>query len=119
MVNKERIVPIQRIDLLTNYHVMLSLANISHTVISGDVEGNFTVTGSGDVGNKLANQPVEALNFASGVTAAVVYFVADFDYKGFSINGTAVVTTGADVEADGATLYKATLSGGGVAIAAV
>ena len=53
------------------------------------------------------------------MTAGVVYFVPSYDYEGFKVNGTAVVTTGADVDADGRTLYTATLSGGGVAIAKV
>lgn len=119
MINNDRIVPIQKVDLLTMVGIILGLNGTSYNVVaSSDVEGDFSVTGTGDVGNLLADQPVQALDFASGVTAAVVYFVAAYDYKGFSINGTAVTPTGS-VDADGVTLYKATLSSGSITIAAV
>lgn len=120
MVNNDRIVPIQKVDFLSMVGIGLKLAGTSFTVIGAkDVEGNFDVTGSGDAGNKLANQPLQSLDFKSGVTAAVVYFVADYDYVGFKVAGTAVSTAGVTVVADGITLYTATLSGGTVTIAVV
>lgn len=120
MVNNDRIVPISKIDLISAYGTQMALAGTSFGVIaSATVEGDFSVTGSGSVGNKLANQPVKTLDFASGVTAGVVYFVAAYDYEGFKVAGTAVTTSGATVVPDGATLYTATLSSGAVTIAAV
>lgn len=120
MINSNRIVPIERVDFLSLVGIVLKIANVSCTAISAaDVEGNFEVTGSGSVGNKLANQPVKSLDFKSGVTAAVVYFVADYAYEGFKVAGTAVTTSGAEVKADGISLYTATLSGGTVTIAAI
>ena len=120
MINNDRIVPIQKMDLLTMIGTILALIGTSYTAVSAsDVEGDFTVTGSGAVGNVLANQPVKTLNFASGVTSATVYFVAAYDYVGFQIDGTAVTTTGATVNPDGVTLYKAALSSGAVAITVV
>lgn len=120
MVNIDRIVPISKIDLISAYGTAMKLAGISFSVIGAStVEGDFSVTGSGSVGNKLANQPVKSLDFVSGVTAGVVYFVAAYDYEGFKVAGTAVTTSGATVVADGVTLYTATLSTGAVAIAAV
>ena len=120
MINKKRIVPIQRTDLLTLVGTVFGLGGTSYTVAaSSDVEGTFALTGSGDIGNILCDQPLASCNFASGVTAGVVYFVAAKDYRGFSINGTATVTAGATVIKDCATLYKATLSSGTVTIAAV
>ena len=119
MINTNRIVPIQKIDFLSMIGIILTLDSVSYTVAASDVDGNFTLTGTGDVGNVIANQPVQSLNFASGVTAAVVYFVADYDYSGFSVAGSAVTTSGATVNADGISLYKATLSSGAVTIAAL
>ena len=120
MINNDRIVPIIKTDYLTFVGTVLAIANVSYTVAkSADVDGNFTVTGSGAAGNILANQPVTTLNFASGVTGATVYFLADKDYKGFKIAGTAVTTTGATVINDGATLYKAVLADAAVTISAV
>lgn len=119
MINNDRIVPIQKTDLLSMYNTILGVAGVSRTVIASDVDGNFTVTGVGDAGNLVANQPVQSLDFASGVTAAVVYFVADYDFQGFKVAGADVTASGADVEKDAVTLYKATLSGGAVTIAAI
>ena len=120
MVNIDRIVPISKIDLISAYGTSMALAGTSFIVIGAStVEGDFSVTGSGSVGNKLANQPVKSLDFVSGVTAGVVYFVAAYDYEGFKVAGTKVTTSGATVVADGVTLYTATLSTGAVAIAAV
>ena len=119
MINNTRIVPIEVYDLLSMIGLVMKLAGTSVDKISASNPAEFTVIGSGNVGNKLADEPVKVLDFASGVTAGVVYFVPSYDYEGFKVNGTAVVTTGADVDADGRTLYTATLSGGGVAIAKV
>lgn len=120
MINKNRIVPITRTDLLTLIGTIFGLAGTSYTSLQAlDVEGNFKKTGSGDVGNILCAQPVKSFEFASGVTAGVAFFVAACDYEGFKVAGTAVTTAGATVKADCATVYKATLSSGDVTIAAV
>ena len=41
-----------------------------------------------------------------------LYFIADYEYDGFYIAGNKVATSGTAVNADGKTLYTATLSGG-------
>lgn len=122
MINKDRIVPIQKMDLLTMFGTILALHGTEYAVLaSTDVEGDFSVTGTGAAGNKLANQPVKTLDFASGVTGATVYFVAAYDYAGVSIAGVAATPAegSAEVANDGATLYKAVLSSGAVTITAV
>ena len=122
MINNDRIVPIQKIDLLSLVGTVLGLIGISYTVLAAsDVEGTFSVTGSGAAGNKLANQPVKTLDFASGVTGGTVYFVAAYDYAGITVNGAAatIADGSATVEADGVTLYKAVLATGEVTITAV
>ena len=122
MINKDRIVPIQKTDLLSLIGTVLAIANVSYGVIaSTDVEGDFEVTGSGAAGNKLANQPVKSLDFKSGVTSGTVYFVAAYDYEGFKVAGVdATYGSGSvTVAKDGATLYKAVLGSGEVTITAV
>ena len=120
MINNDRIVPIQSMDFLSMIGTILAINGTSYTVVaSTDVQGTFEITGTGDVGNVLANQPVQTMDFASGVTAGVVYFVADYDYQGFSVAGTKVTTSGATVQPDGITLYTATLASGAVTIAAI
>lgn len=122
MINKKRIVPVVKMDLLTLIGTILGIGGTSYAVInSADVEGTFSVTGSGAAGNKLADQPLKSLDFASGVTSATVYFVSAPDYVGFSKNGTACTVADASAvpNGDGATLYKAVLSSSTVTITAV
>ena len=121
MINTDRIVPVTVTDLLTLYGTVLKfvLAQDSGTIAKVDAVnlGVFALT-SGS-GNLLASEPVKSLDFGESVTSAVVYFIPAYDYKGFSVAGTAVTTSGADVDPDGRTLYTATLSSGAVTIAKV
>lgn len=119
MINDNRIVPIEVYDLLSMVGLIMKLAGTSVSKISATNPAEFDVTGSGSIGNKLADEPVKVLDFKSGVTAGVVYFVPSYDYEGFKIAGTKVVTAGADVDADGRTLYTATLADSAVTIAKV
>ena len=119
MINSNRIVSVTATDLLTLYGTILKIANVSVTAVEADDPGVFKLT-SGS-GNLLANEPVKTLDFGSSVTSAVVYFVADYNYEGFSIAGTKATPAegSVDVDADGATLYSATLSTGAITIAKV
>ena len=121
MINNDRIVPIQKIDFLSMIGTILTLHGTSYAVLAAsDVEGTFSVTGSGAAGNKLAAQPVKSLDFASGVTSGTVYFVAAYDYAGITVNGsTSYGNDSATVKADGITLYKAVLSSGDVTVTAI
>lgn len=119
MINNDRIVPIQKMDLLTMFGTILNLASVDYTVLqTSTIEGAFSVTGSGAAGTLLANQPVQTLDFAEGVTGATVYFIAAYDYAGMTIADAATTPTGA-VQPDGVTLYKAVLDSGAVTITAV
>lgn len=125
MVNNDRIVPIQKIDLLSMYGTALAIASVSFSVLAAsDIEGDFSVTGSGAAGTFLANQPVKTLDFASGVTGGTVYFVPDYGFSAITVAGAAATIDDsgldlADVKPDGVTLYKAVLSSGEVTISAV
>lgn len=125
MVNNDRIVPIQKIDFLSMIGTILTLNSTSFSVLAATtVDGAFSVTGSGAAGTFLANQPVQSLDFASGVTGGTVYFVAAYDFDTITVAGAAATidTDGlaiADIEPDGITLYKAVLASGEVTITAV
>ena len=127
MINNDRIVPIQKQDLITMYGTIINLITQSvgedtiPVLEASTVDGAFSVTGTGDAGVKLANQPVQSLDFASGVTAGTVYFVAAYDFAGITVAGAAATFAegSATVNPDGATLYTATLDSGTVTIAAV
>lgn len=117
MINTNRIVPIEVYDLLSMIGLVMKLNGTSVEAVSAVDPAIFDVqSGSG---NLLANEPVKSLNFGEAVTSAVVYFIPAYDYEGFSVNGVKVDTEGADVEADGRTLYTATLATGTVTIAKV
>lgn len=122
MINKDRIVPIQKIDLLTLIGTILGIHGTTYTVLQPTtIEGDFTVAASGAAGNVLANQPVKTLDFKSGTTGGTVYFIAAYDFAGITVAGAAATITegSADINPDGVTLYKAVLSGGSVTVTAV
>lgn len=120
MINTNRIVQVAAIDLLSLYALILKVAGKTLTVaVAADVEGDYEVTSNPSTDALIADQPVKSLDFASGVSAAAVYFVPSYDYAGFTIDGAAVTASGDEVEADGRSLYLATLSSGDVTIEAV
>lgn len=122
MINNDRIVPVQKMDFLSLIGTVMALIGTSYNVLaSSDVEGDFSVTGSGSAGNFLCNQPVKSLNFPSAVTGATVYFVAALDYEGLTINSVAEepASGSVDIVADGITLYKAVLSSGDITVTQV
>ena len=123
MINKDRIVPITVIDLISMYGLILlqdsnnsSLAALE----SSTVDGQFEVAST--AGSLLiANEPVKTLDFKTGYSAGTVYFVPAYDYAGFMVAGAAVTPTvpTEGILADGRTLYKAVLSSGAVTITKV
>lgn len=122
MINKDRIVPVQATDLLSLYSVVLKMDSNNATLAkldALDVDGNFQVTsGSAPI---ICSQPVKTIDIdatASSISAATIYFVPAYDYVGFKIDGVAVEASG-DVEADGASLYVATLSTGSITISKI
>ena len=120
MINKDRIVPIEKIDFLSMIGTVINLMGLSNFhVAATDTEGNLTVTGSGNVGTVLANQPITTADFATGVTAGVLYFVPDYKFSGFKVAGVAVAAEGVTPDYKGVALYKATLSSGTVTVAAL
>lgn len=124
MINKDRIVPVMATDLISLYGVILlqDSNNSGLAKLSADAIGEFQVkTNSAKL---LAAEPVKKLDFdatTSSVTAGTVYFVAAYDYEGFSIDGvSATPASGSvNVEADGCTLYKAVLASGDITITKV
>lgn len=125
MINKNQIIPVTATDLLTLLGTVMaigqqSLAAVPTALDPLNAEGDFQVTTNS--GLYLASAPVKSLDFdatASSVSAGTVYFIPTYDYEGFSIDGAAVTTAGAEVKADGCTLYKAVLSSGTVTISKV
>ena len=118
MINADRIVPVTQVDLLTLYGNIMKLAGTTVAAADAVAPGEFELTGSGNIGNKLADEPVKSCDFKSGVTAAVLYFIPAYDFEGFKVAGSAVTPSG-EMKADGRTLYTATLASSAVTIAKV
>lgn len=126
MINTDRIVPVEKIDLISLYGLILkqdTTNNSSLTKLAAKtIEGDFQiVSGSAPL---LADQPVKVFDIdatASSVSACTLYFVADYGFEGFTIDGVAAEAADGsdDVVADGVTLYKAVLSSGDVTITKV
>lgn len=122
MINKDRIVPITVVDLISMYGLILMQSSANSTlakVSSGTVEGDFEITSASTP--LIADEPVQTVDFASGVSSATLYFVPAYSYAGFTINGASVTPTvpTEGVLADGKTLYKAVLSSGAITITKV
>lgn len=123
MINTSRIVPVSAVDLISLYGLILkqdTTNNSSLTALNAyDTKGDFQIkSGSNPL---IASEPVATCDIdatASSVTAATLYFVPAYDYKGFTIDGVAVTPTGT-VNADGRTLYKAVLATGAITITKV
>lgn len=117
MINKDRIVPVQATDLITLYGLILKQDTTNNSSLAAvnakDAEGNFAITSAATP--LLCSEPAKSIDLAAAVTSATVYFVASYDYVGFTLAGTATTPTGT-VVADGVTLYKAVLATGTVTI---
>jgi hypothetical protein len=120
MINKDRIVCVTKTDLISLYGLILKQDTTNNSTLaklaSKSVDGDFQITsGSAPL---LADQPVKTCDIdatTSSVSACTLYFVPALDFVGFSIDGAAVTVTG-DIDADGATLYKAVLATGAITV---
>ena len=115
MINTNRIVPIQKIDLISLYGLIL-LQNSNNSALvkieSETIEGDFFIE---------TNNAVLIDATASSVSAATIYFVPAFNYVGFTVDGApaTVAANGVNVKPDGHTLYKAVFGSGTVTITQV
>lgn len=118
MINTNRIVPVSALDLITLYGLILKQDTTNNSSLAkldaSDDKGDFDVKSASTP--LLASEPVRSLDIdatASSISAATIYFVPAYDFKGFTIDGAAATTTGT-VDADGRTLYKAVLATGAI-----
>ena len=105
----ERIVPVTCTDLLSLYKTMLNIAETE----TQNVEPKAGVVSIDSNPSKalFAVEPVSGVAVDEEVTAYSLYFVPAYDF----VNP----FEGAEIEADGKTLYKATLAEGTVTVVAV
>ena len=117
MINKDRIIPIQKTDYLSLITTIVNLMagllqqTISYNIIGGTADGSFTIDEAPADGLAVLSEPVKRIDFASGVPTAMdgmlFAFVPAEDFEGFYENGTKLVLAGDDVLADGVSLYVA------------
>lgn len=118
MINSNRIVPVSALDLISLYGLILKQDTTNNSSLAkldaSDDKGDFDVKSASTP--LLASEPVATLDIdatASSISAATIYFVPAYDFKGFTIDGVAATSTGT-VDADGRTLYKAVLATGAI-----
>lgn len=121
MINENRIVPVQVLDLISLYGLILlqDSNNSGLTAVAATDPSIFEIT---EARNPLiANEPIQSCDFASGVSSATLYFVPAYKYNGFTIDGVAATIVDNDVvvNPDGRTLYKAILASGSITITQV
>ena len=115
MINKNRIVPVTKTDLLTLYATSI---NVTQNMLGGnslailspeDDQGNFLVMENSRV-TYFCNQPVKTLCFAT-IGPVSVYFVAAYDFEKVYVGEDDTYIEGSlrnsDVKKDCATLYFA------------
>ena len=112
MINKDRIVPITAVDLLSMYGlILLQDSNNSGLakLAAADGEGGFAVSTNSQ--KYIAAEPVNKVTFGAAITACTFYFVAGVNYKGFEKTGATLTVTAPDdgIINDGG-LYKGVLS---------
>lgn len=113
MINKDRIVPVMATDLITLYGLILKVGGVEVTALEAVNPAEFEQPTTAKT--VLCNEPLKSLDFGSSAATGTVYFVAAYDYVGFTKNGDVLPVTG-DVLNDGNTLYKATLSSNAVTV---
>ena len=118
MINKDRIVPVMATDLISLYAVILKQDSNNAPLAKAtakSAEGDFEITSAATP--LLLNEPAKSIDLAAEVTSATLYFVPAYNFEGISLAG--VKAEIADVDADGATLYSATLADSAVTVAKV
>lgn len=119
MINTNRIVPVQAIDLISLYSTILKMNSNNSTltkVSASTPNGDFDIASASVP--LLCDEPVSTCDLASTISSAVIHFVPAYDYSGFTQGGEPITQTG-DVDADGCSLYVATLSSGSISIGKV
>lgn len=121
MINTDRIVPVTKTDLLTLYGNIMTLAGSTVAALAATTPGEFEIAEAPASGSLLAAEPVTTLDIDAEVSAVTVYFIAAYDYAGFTVGGAAATidADSDDVNAGGATLYKAELASGEITISKV
>ena len=121
MINEDRIVSVTKTDLLSLYGVILKVANVDVAKLDATATGTFKISSALTTDYVLADEPVKSLDIASTVTSASIYFVAAYDFEGFTVGGASatIASASVDVEADGNTLYLAVLADGEITISKV
>lgn len=125
MVNKDRIIPVTKVDLLSLYATIITLRgimsgqNTGFPVLSAtSVDGEFDFTAAATPVGGLCNQPVKSIKVGNAGIGSV-FFIPDYDYEGIYVNGQLAEVTGDVVDASSANLYMAVADEDAIVIQAV
>lgn len=110
MINNDRIVPVEATNLIDLYGVILKAASVTVTKATASKPGIFEIASYSNA--LICNEPVVSVDYDDAITSGTIYFVPAYDFIGFTCEGAAVTESGT-VDADGCSLYTATISNSG------
>lgn len=115
MINNDRIVPITSMDFLSMVGTVINLMAAGNPVaIPSGENGVFTLS---EDKASLLNEPAKLINVTvEGGMQSPVYFVADYDWKGFTVGGESIEATGDAIVADGISFYAAFVTSNGITV---
>lgn len=110
MINKDRIIPIQRTDYLSligtifacvGYSQVMSLTGLDY-VKAKNVEGDFELPADASSGTAyILTEPAKSIDVTNLVAGAAYFFVPAYNFEGFS----AEVGDAQDIVKDGVSMY--------------
>jgi len=95
MINKDRIIPIQRTDYLSLIGTIFATVGLSQTlslahlkyVQAKNVEGDFELPADASSGTAyILTQPAKSIDLTNIVAGAAYFFVPAYDFEGISDN---------------------------------
>lgn len=103
MINNERVVSVTTTDLISLYSVILAAAG---TTVDAFQPTDIGIFGT-PVGTMIATEPVVKVTDSAMNADWTLYFVPAYNFDGFYGENGKLTPEGADIVADGRSLYKA------------
>ena len=110
MINKDRIIPIQRTDYLSLIGTIFACVGLSQTlsltglnyVKAKNVEGDFELPAGNSGTAYILTQPAKSIDPANATAGAAYFFVPAYNFEGF---GGAEVEGAGNIVKDGVSIY--------------
>lgn len=122
MINKDRIIPITKCDLLSMFGTIMNLIAMVNEGEPADIIEASTIDGDYVIRSvargAFLDQPVKSITFEAGAADGAMFFVPDYTFEGIYVNGEKV-DIGADIDASSSNLYMLGFREGSPSVMAV